>query len=82
MHMTNSSRANINILNEKGLRENNFANRDYFNLKSDFKQKRDQDKLLKTQKKEAEYSKKVFEIENEFSDYENSLSEVFHEFEL
>lgn len=91
MQENNNSRMNLITLNSKGLRENNFSQRDFYSPKSGFKTKDDFSKeaiakknwmrhtvgsrFTKT-KKENKFRKKYD------SDDEDSLSELFHEHNL
>lgn len=90
--MTSHSRFKITNVNAKSLAENNYSNRDYLDMRSTLNTKTDFRKVKKNKKRVTE---KLFARTGGFSKYkkgnhydeddlekENSLSQIFNEYDL
>lgn len=88
MQQNNASRLNLEWINSKGLRENNFAKRDFFSPKTDFQSR--EEFLLSTRNGSKNWMRhtttdkfrKTKKDKKPDSDDEDSLSELFHKHDL
>lgn len=88
MQENNNSRMNLLTLNSKALRENSFSSRDFYSPKSGFQGKQEFDAEIKNKNRmmrrttDSRFIRKKKKSKEVDSDFEDSLSELFHKHDL